>query len=387
MRILHLVDGHVFDRSSWCAHRAYRVARSQIELGFEPFVVSSRSPFCPLTDPDEAFRHESLDVDHLKGSWIEMGHGLNTLRRRVRKLIQRDKTQVLHIYGHPLIATAGLAAARQSRVGAVWEPTSIADNPSRVLGWGLRAFDAIVTPSRLHAADWAERGGRRAHIFHIPDGIPAWVEHRAEPARNRPAFVLSPIMDEEPDVRWFRRALARRPDLKPHIEVWVPGRDNLDLLRIDAGLGPHQVHELDPSLAGLRTALPRASALIYLNRSPHRLPLEVLQAGAEARTVIGPADAVMRELIRSGSNGFLGPHGDDVVLADHLGLAAEDADDMGRSLASDVRRRRAWSVLVEGYFEVYDQAARAARSGGTLYRMTTRWDRLMSPGLTWRSQR
>lgn len=380
MRVLHVVDGHLPDLDTWAAHRACRVASSQLDLGFEPKVLAlaeSRSPaMAGPADPLQDVPVERLafvpDPGPDQASWRERALFFHRTSRRVRRIVSRDRMHLVHVYGRPTVALASLLGAHQAEVPVVYEPSAHSFQGDPLPTWALSSFDVVVTPSRARADEWAERLGRRARIQYVPDGIDVERLRDVQPGPPDPTFVVAPILDGRPNLDWLQAALSRRPELQRRVKLFVAFSDDRDRVRFDWGLSAERVHRFAPTLDALGDALNQSTALLYLADAPLGTPLEVLEAAARGRTIVAPACPAQAELVRDGDSGRLVPDRDERELAQALTDLAGRAGPLGAALRRDAIRSRSWDVIVESYFEIYDRARRHGPSGGTLQRLIRR---------------
>ncbi|NJK88925.1 MAG: glycosyltransferase family 4 protein [Myxococcales bacterium] len=389
MRVLHVVDGRIPELDCWPSMRARRVIEMSSSLGFEPLVLSTRDPArdgpALSVDPIDGVSVERVPFlkERSSDTWADRGFAFHRIRGRVRRMVVREKAQVVHVYGRPLVAFAALTGARQANVAVIWEPWIVADHGTRA-SWGWTSFDAIVTPSRAHANTWANLVRRDDRVHYLPDGIELRrLRDFVEPPSTL-RLVLAPLIDGAPDLRLLLRCLTAHPELRTQVHITVFLAAHREALLKDGLLTSDQVSSSPPTFEALSRALESSLALLVLAENQQGPSFEALEAAAVGRPILGPKHAGLAELVRDGHTGLLFEPGDEDALATSLERLISVARDYGRALRNEAIRSRPWPVIVEGYFEVYDRAVRETGAGGALHRITDRWERLKNPGLRWR---
>jgi len=379
MRVLHVVEGNLPNVDTRAAVRAKSVIRAQLGLGFDPRVLSIAAEPEPV--PGSADDMEDIRVERSAfvpasglepATWRDRALFFHRTSRRVRRLVSREGLHLVHVYGHPTVALAALLGGHRAEVPVVYEPRVEDPRPDHLPGWVLGGFDAVVTPSRELSESWAART-RRIPIHYVPDGIETERLRDPTPLPAEPRFVVAPILEVRPSLDWLQAALSRRPELRRRVKLAVAFPEDRDRLRIAWGLRVDQVHYFAPTLDALADELDASTGLLFLADAPMGTPVEILEAAARARAVVARSSAGAKELVRDGPSGWLVDPHDERGLAEALAAASAHAATAGPVLRADAVRSRAWEVIAESYFEIYDRARHAPGLGGTLSRWAERW--------------
>ena len=343
MRIAHLVSGGEIAGGQLVA---LRLARAGRDAGHEPLFVSpSGGPFVDLA-AGEGFPATVLPL----GGALDLGALL-----RLRRLLRRERVDLLHTHVHFSLNVLGRVAGRAA--GARVVAHMHIENVFRA-GPGRRAQVALdAATARLCAAVVAVSESTRAAL--VAQGYPAGrvvVVHNGidvgetAAAPRRPAEIpagapmlllvgrLAPVKGQ----RELVEALARLTAADAHVvlvgkDIEQGGAYERDLQARAAKLGVRD----RVVFAGYRDDVPGLMAgadVLVLPSHAEGLPLVVLEAMAAARPVVASAVGGTPELVVDGETGILVPPGDVGALATALDALLADPP-RARRLGEAGRRR------------------------------------------------
>jgi glycosyltransferase involved in cell wall biosynthesis len=230
------------------------------------------------------------------------------------------------------------------------------DYPKRRARWGLRAADAVVTPSAW-SADAATRAGAdsgRVHVVHagieLPEPTP--VERRALVVLSMGRLVHSKGVDVL--VAAFAKAAARRPDWL--LEVAGEGREAAALREQSLRTPCAERISFLGQVSGeaKRAALARASIGVVPSRS-ESFGGTLLEFAAQGLACVASEVGGMAELTDGGRAVHCVPPGDVGALAEALGELMDDAG--ARRRLGEAARRFAsgfsWEATAARYEALY----------------------------------
>jgi glycosyltransferase involved in cell wall biosynthesis len=270
----------------------------------------------------------------------------------------------------------GRMAARRRKIPAVavargWTGESFKVRLyERLDRFHLRWMDHVVCVSEAQAARVRRAGVRANRISVIYNAIdPARflepdTRYRAKLMRyfRQPrthligaAGRLSPEKGFEVLVRAAEHVLREQPSVGFVLFGEGPERANLQKQINAAGLGQSFI------LAGFRADLDRFLPhfdLMVLPSYTEGLPNVVLEAFAAGVPVVATAVGGTPEVIEEGVSGYLVPAGDDAMMAERIGDALDNADelpDMGRKGRLCVQEKFGFSIQAELYRDLFVQ--------------------------------
>jgi PEP-CTERM/exosortase A-associated glycosyltransferase len=400
MRILHILD-HSLPLHSGYAFRTAAILREQRALGWETFHVTSPKHAGAGGD-EETVQGWHFFRTPLAGSAVPLPGAcemrlMSATASRIAQVVRRVRPDILHAHSPVLNALPALWVGRRLGLPVVyemrasWEDAAVDHGTTREGSLRYRASRALET--------FALRSTPR--VVTICEGLRQEIIGRGVPPQR------VTVVPNAVDVEAFRAgipdpALRSALGLDGCVVLGFAGSfyayEGLDLL-VDAlpRLREHtaQLKLLllggGPQEAALRMQAKRLGLerhVVFTGRVPHgdvqrhydlmdvlvyprrsmRLtelvtPLKPLEAMAQGRLVVASDVGGHRELIRSGSTGYLFPAGDCAQLAARLADVLEDRTAWPRvrqAARRFVERERTWRQSVRNYAGVY-RAALGAR--------------------------
>jgi glycosyltransferase involved in cell wall biosynthesis len=200
-------------------------------------------------------------------------------------------------------------------------------------------------------------------ISFIPNGIDSdWLKVPPPPEKteNSPLMLLG-VGSLVPDKGWavVLRAIAHvRTRIQVHFTLVGDGTEREPLTALAEELGIAKQIYFAGSIPPDTVKEYMAKAQSFILPSHHEgRPNALLEAMASGRTVLGSDIEGIRELVRHGETGLLFSLDDDVVLAEHLLLLAENSEERQRlgiaARASLLAKCLTWERSAEQYVEIY----------------------------------
>jgi glycosyltransferase involved in cell wall biosynthesis len=297
--------------------------------------------------------------------------------RETASHLERIGADVLCCHGYKANVIGRMAARRQKipviAVSRGWTAESFKVRLyERLDRFHLRWMDRVVCVSEAQAARVRRAGVRTDRIrviynaidptrFHEPDA-----RYRAKLLRyfRQPrthvigaAGRLSPEKGFEVLVKAAERVLREQPSTGFVLFGEGPERASLQKQINAAGLGQSFI------LAGFRADLDRFLPhfdLFVLPSYTEGMPNVVLEAFAAGVPVVATAVGGTPEIVEDGVSGYLVPSGDDETMAERIGQALDNADDlpdMGLKGRLYVHEKFGFAIQAELYRELFEQVS------------------------------
>lgn len=268
--------------------------------------------------------------------------GVATKARALRRLLMREKIDIMHI--HSPAAGGQLAPALAARLAGVSGTLATYHQVQNAsLGRRTRAINSLthrylvdVTVAVSHdvAASLVARAGlpgRRLRVVH--NGIePGGEPLSMETGRDEVRLVYVGRLSQEKGVADLLRALARLQPRFPQARTWIAGdgpeRANLQRLAADLGIG--RVVEFLGFRHDACALMSRADIVVHVPRY-EGFGLVLLEAMAAGRPVVtNDAPGGMSEIVVNGETGIVVPAGSEEKLVDALSRLAGDPKERAR---------------------------------------------------------
>lgn len=384
MRILHLLD-HSLPRHSAYALRTMAILRQQRAMGWQTFQLTGprQGPVGPDRNRDgwHFFRTAPAAAPWSRVPLLRQLVAAGVLARRLRKVIQLTRPDLLHAHSPAGNALAALAVGRRLGLPVLFEVHAAWDEPEaglrrRVMReldtYAARRADAVATSS-IGMRDRLQAGGvRRARITVVPDAVTL---RRFSLARRDPRLAhqlglgagpvigfVGPFHPRE-GIELLLAALPALLQLRPRLQLLLAGagpqegalkarvlRMNLGAAVVFAGPAGHA--------RGACQALVDVLVFPRLRQAEPAPDRRLLEAMAQGCLVAASDVGAHRELVEHGRTGILFEAGQPDALADALGvlLAAPARWAPMRGAARwFVEYQRTWDVSVARYAPVYQR--------------------------------
>lgn len=398
LRILHVFD-HSLPLHSGYTFRSANILRQQQRLGWETYhLTSPKQVNCTVAE-------EEVDGLHFYRTALPTGPAsrlpvlnqwalMQATQRRLQKLAERLRPDLLHAHSPVLNAYPALQVGRRLgipvvyEIRAFWEDAAVDHGTQREGGLRYRLTKALET----RAVRQADRvvticEGLRGDL--IARGIPAGKIGVVPNAVDAESFVLGGRPD--PDLRArlglagsrvlgfigsfyayegldlllaaLPRMLAAAPDIRVLLVGGGPQEANLQAQAQALGIADKVVFTGRVPHAEVGRYYDQIDLLVYPRHSMRLTelvtPLKPLEAMAQGRLFIASDVGGHRELVRDGETGLLFEAGDVQALA-RRALQAFALPDCGAGLRAAGRRHveeeRNWPRSVANYREIYGQA-------------------------------
>lgn len=379
--ILHILD-HSLPLQSGYAFRSQNILRSQCRAGLYPVVLTSpkheafwKRPTPPVEQIDGVMVHRCGKVNAGRGV-LEEAAVVWRLRARIRRLMGRERPQVLHAHSPVLNGLAALVEARRARVPLVYEIRAFWEDAAADLGtYGpssatyrlvravetavCRGASRVVTICEGLRSDLLARGIAAEKMFVVPNAVdlsqfsPAVRENGRfrQPGTRTLAFIGSFYHYEGLDLLIEACGLLAPsyPELRLLLVGGGPMENRLKDLVKRRGLSDRVIFTGRIPHEQVRDAYAAADLLVYPRKSMRLTelvtPLKPLEAMAMGKAVAASSVGGHRELIHHGETGVLFAPNDSAALA----LAVKDVlaspalcQRLGRQGRDWVVRERTW---------------------------------------------
>ncbi|MEO0048957.1 MAG: hypothetical protein RL556_289, partial [Actinomycetota bacterium] len=272
-----------------------------------------------------------------------------TLQRRINKMLDEIKPDVVHINSHLITGRFLVKAAKKRGIRTVATNHIMPENlvkysviiPKFLENWAmkmswadagrvLRKVDALTTPTR-RAAELLEAAAGVSGVLAISCGIDASKFANNAPTTNEhPRILFLGRLDYEKHIHNLLKAVALLPkDLGTVVELVGNGgeRESLQNLAKELGISDQVIfagHVTDEQL-------PQAYERCTLFAMPSIAELQsiaTMEAMASGRPVVAADAMALPHLVHDGDNGYLFPPEDIEVFADRLKriLTADQAE-------------------------------------------------------------
>lgn len=242
----------------------------------------------------------------------------------------------------------------------------------------LAAASFVATVSEDGARRLGQRYPQFAHkVVAVPCGLDAaWLDAPPSEPVSAAALVCVARLEPQKDPLLLLDAASLLVGRGLGFRLTVVGDGSLRAAmqaRIDRdGLSPFVVLAGWQSQQQVIEHLVAARALVLSSRD-EGLPVAIMEAFAMGRAVIAPNVGGVRELVRSGMNGWLLPRGDARALADAMHECLVASPDTLRRMSLDARQRlrphdvrRSAARLIEGFTAAFDARASVQGSASTV---------------------
>ena len=299
-----------------------------------------------------------------------------TFACRMRRLIAREKPDILHIHSRRGADLWGSLVTRWSGQTAIL--TRRVDNPEPgwLARWKYRPFRRIVTISEgIRAVLLAEGlSADQVQCIHSAVDIATWQQPRDRdwfdrefglPAGARPVGVIAQLIERKGHRYLVEAApaiLARVPQAYFLFFGQGPLREPLEALCREKGLARHII------FAGFRDDMPRIMPNLDLVVHPalmEGLGVSLIQAAAAGVPIVAGRAGGVPEIVRDDENGVLVEPGDTLGLACEITALLNDPqrrDALGAGGKQLVISKFSVAAMVDGNLAVY--RAIASGSGG-----------------------
>lgn len=399
MRILHVLD-HGLPLQSGYTFRTRAILKAQIARGWSVAAVTGprhgeAGVIAEIVDGLDFYR---TDPPRALPSPLGELAEIQAFSRRIARVVDDFKPDLLHAHSPVLCALAALRVARRRKlpmlyeIRAFWEDAAVGNGTDRegsmryratraLESWAVGQVDAVAVICEGLRADLVARGVDPARIMVSPNGVDMGLF-------GKPVLPDKPLAQQlglkGKDVIGFIGSFYDYEGLDdliaamPHL---VRARPNTHLLLV--GGGP-----MEASLRAQAALTSVAGHIHFTGRVPHtqvdryyslidilayprkkmRLtdlvtPLKPLEAMAQRKLVAASDVGGHRELIRDGETGTLFPPGNPVAMAAALSAMLENRDgwyarrDRARAFVDSERN---WAANVARYVPVYQKLIESA---------------------------
>lgn len=416
MRVLHVLDISVPTLAGYSTRSRY-IVRNQKAVGLDPVVVTSvrqeNPQGCAMEEIDGIRYHRTLPPRSLPllrtladkpgaGELIE----INQFRRRIVEVAQREQPDIIHGHSSILCGIPALLAARELGIPCVYEIRAFWEDAAVDLGRTqvgsarymatqhaetllAKNVDAVVGICQGIKGELVQRGLRSQDVHVIPNGVEADrfvpIPPDAEVLKKygfegKTVVAYIGTFHAWEGVRFLVEALVKlikggRDDIRGLIIG--AGRTYEDCARIaaEAGLSKEILHPGRVPHSEVNAVYSIVDILAY-PRDRQRItelvtPLKPLEAMAMEKAVIGSDVGGLTELIEDGKTGLIHRAEDSDDLAAKILTLVDDPElrqMLGKQARIYVCEARQWRKIIEGHFELYEQAKRNWRAHQFLYK-------------------
>ena len=357
MKVLHLETGmHLYGGAQQVAYLLDGLRRKDME---NVLVCPSGSAIATALTNVDAVREIPMRGD------LDLGFVL-----RFRRLIRKERLDIVHVHSRRGADTLGGLAARSAGVRAVLSRR--VDNPERnALGrLKYRLYSRVITISEGIRQVLLSEGVPATRLVCVKSAVDrrlfqpknrddAWFRKEFRLPEGAPVLGMVAQFIERKGHHVLLEALPKILDTFPDSRVLLFGKGPLETEVIQA------VHErgLDATVrfAGFRDDLP--NILCCLDAVVHPalkegLGVSLLQAASSAVPIVGTDTGGIPEIVRDGENGLLIPPNDPDALATAVGRLLADpvwAGILGARGRAIVNTEFSVSTMVDGNYRVYEQ--------------------------------
>jgi glycosyltransferase involved in cell wall biosynthesis len=316
-------------------------------------------------------RHHGFEAVGLTHDWPRAWSAV----REIAGHLERIGADVLCCHGYKANMLGRMAARRQKipvvAVARGWTGESFKVRMyERLDRWHLRCMDHVVCVSEAQATRVRRAGVRADRISVIYNAIDPMRFHEPD-ARYRAKLLryfrqprthiigaagrLSPEKGFDVLVSAAERVLRDHPSAGFVLFGEGPQRARLQQQINAAGLGQHFI--LTAFRGDLDRFLPHFDLLVLPSHT-EGMPNVVLEAFGAGVPVVATAVGGTPEVIEDGISGYLVPAGDAATMAERIGEALDNADnlpDMGRSGRLCVQEKFGFVTQAELYRDLFDQ--------------------------------
>jgi len=411
LKILHVLD-HGAPLHSGYVFRSQSIFREQLKRGWLPVAItspkhqaSSKEPWRDTLEIAGVRYYRTREAPALTFPLLNELRLMNALARRIRRVAEMEKPDLLHAHSPILNVYPALRVGRRLgipvvyEIRAFWEDAAVDHGTFPEGSWRYRLIRALETRAARRAAhtavlcqgirdDLLRRGVPSEKLTVIGNGVDAESLKPCSPdlefqrawslsGKHVIAFIGSFYRYEGLDllVQAFAQLAAAFPGLVLLLlgggEVAGELRDQIRQLGLeDRVLMPGRVpHERIPGVYAL------TDILVYPRRSMRLTelvtPLKPLEALAMRKAVVASDVGGHRELLRDAETGLLFPGGDVAALAERIARLLNDQP-LRERLAEQGRqwvlREHSWQKTTAPYETIYARVleraapyARAAR--------------------------
>ncbi|MDX2222081.1 MAG: glycosyltransferase, exosortase A system-associated [Rhodospirillaceae bacterium] len=401
MRILHVFD-HSLPLHSGYTFRSRAILREQRRRGWETFQVTSPRHIAPGPDPEQV--DDGLWFSRTRSPnplWTRLPAGreiaeIVATSRRVVRLIDDVRPDIVHAHSPVLNAMAALIASRRRGIPVVyeirglWEDAAVDNGSTRYnspryrLSRALETFaarnvDAVGVICRGLQTELQSRGVSPDRMFVVPNAVDLDQFGVEQP---RDAALARQLGLEGADVVGFLGSFYDYEGLDVLVEAaakLIPNRPTLKLLLVGGGPVEQQLRAQIARLGLSQSVIMpgrvkqqevgRYYSLVDIMAFPRHksrltdlvTPLKPLEAMASRKLVIASDVGGHREMVDPGRTGELFPSGDPSALAELLDSMFKKREAWPAYLTSAldyVRRERTWERSIANYDPVYTSLAR-----------------------------
>jgi glycogen(starch) synthase len=384
MRILHILDHSPPHRSAY-TRRTMGILNQQRSFGWHPICLTGPNQGAAPTPDRNAgswhfFRTGAVGRVCARHTLLRQLAGMAMLARRLQKVIQLTRPDVLHVHPPAINAFAALHAARRCALPVVlevhplWSDTGDAwrSRLGRALDLRVaRRVDAIVTSSRGLASSLSAQGVDAGRIVVVPPaasarapGPPDASLARALGLGRGPVIAFGAGSHRHEGLELMLAALPSLLCKYPALRLLVLAAGELDAaLRGQVarlGLSGKVIFSGSVSAPQVPRCLALANLVVYPRLpSPQAdlvAPVRPLEAMAQGSVVIASNVGGHRELIAHGRTGILFEAGSASALAEAaLSLLAEPScwPAIGAAARAFVAAERSWPATAARYGPLY----------------------------------
>lgn len=399
MRILHILD-HSIPLHSGYTFRTRAIIQQQVALGWETEHLTSPKHNLAAGAVNSEETLEGLHFFRTKPSAgliaqlpvLSQWAIIRALEKRLEKVIQKVRPDVLHAHSPALNGVAALRVGRRYgipvvyEVRAFWEDAAVDHGTSKEWGiryritrametWVLHGADRVTTICEGLRSDIVARGIPSDKVVVIPNAVDldkfsaesmsdeSLVSQLGLKGKAVLGFIgsfyayegLHLLLEAVPSI------LEKRPDIRVLLVGGGPDEPRLKQLAIDLGIEEHIEFTGRVPHEDVQRYYDLIDIFVY-PRLRMRLtdlvtPLKPLEAMARARLVVASDVGGHRELIREGETGELFSAGDSGALAGAVLALLEDKDRWSSRKAAArhfVETERNWYASVARYQGVYE---------------------------------
>lgn len=402
--VLHIYD-HSLPYQTGYAFRSAAILAEQRALGWRTWQLTSAKQESELleetVDGWHFYRTPASPGRLARLPVLEQLDTIRTLARRLDRLLDQLRPQLLHAYSPCLTALAALRVARRRGLPLVyemrssWEDAAVTRGTARpgdlryrasrgLESWVLRRADAVTTICAGLRDDILSRGVPGERVTVVPNAVDREMLQPASPQRaaklrtelGEPGellvgyigslhpyegleLLLEAVQRLGPERRRFRFLVAGGGSAEAGLRARARALGLGEQLRF-LGRLPH---------AEIRDYYAAMDVLIYPRRRSELTdkvtPLKPLEAMAQRRLVLASDIGGHRELVRHGETGLLFPPDDAAALAEALLAASRlpDRDAICERAWQWVQAERSWSQCARHYAAVYAGVLGAAGTG------------------------
>ncbi|MCA9554529.1 MAG: glycosyltransferase [Myxococcales bacterium] len=403
MRVLHILDISVPVLAGYTSRSRY-IVLNQKALGIDPVVLTSVRQENPTdcsmeeldgiryyrTHPPAPGLLDAVADKPVARELMEIHH----LRRRIVEVAKREDPDLIHAHSSILCGIPGLLAARELGIPCVYEIRAFWEDAAVDLGRTAvgspryvatqkaetllaKQADGVIGICQGIKKELVQRGLRDRDVHVIPNGVEV---DRFTPLPKDPAVMAKYGLEGKTVVAYigtFHAWEGVRFLVEALVKLIKGGRDDIRGLIVGAGHTYEECRKIAVD-AGLE------QAILHPGRVPHDevqsiysvvdilayprdrqritelvTPLKPLEAMAMEKAVIGSDVGGITELVSDGETGLIFRAEDVGDLAEKIRTLADDPalrERLGKAGRRYVCETRQWRRIIEGHFEVYDQA-------------------------------